>query len=461
MAQQVLKVTDMAPSGAGVAFDGGLRIFVPGALPGDRVRADVTPPARGAHSGIAQPIEWLEESAWREQKPCAAYKATPACGGCPLAALSPIGQAAIKTRLLTDALASAKVDAPTPLPLIEAATLEGTFTTGFRNKAVLYASMSDTHTWQFALYSQGSHTPVPASVHCPQTPRWMADVALATAKALDDTPLTPWNETLLTGDIRSLLMREGASEHSLQRLVCLVVRDWTPEVLEFARVWAEALKAHHITSLYLCRHPAAGNAVLGHDYRLIDGVDAITTTIGGLTFDVRPETFLQVNPEQTEKLYAQALAWADIKSDDIFLDLYCGIGTMTLMGAQCAKEAMGIEWVEASIERARHNAQKNGLTNTNFYAGAVEDVLPKLIAQGLNPTTAILDPAFKGLDETVPTMLTGLALKRFVYVSCNPKTFARDAARFVKLGWRIEQIVPVDLFPGALHVETVAKFVRD
>lgn len=461
MTEKVLKVTDIAPSGAGIAFDDNTRIFVPGTLPGDVVRADVTPPARGARSGIAQPINWLEKSAWRDPNPCPAYRASPACGGCPLAALSPQGQAYVKTRLLTVALDEAKVVTPTPLPLIEADIKDGCFSTAFRNKAVLYGSKEEDYGWQFALYAQGSHTPVPASVNCPQTPRWMSDVAKTTAQALNETSLTPWDETRLQGDVRTLLMREGVSDHSHERLVCLVVCDWTPDVMAFASHLAQTLDVHHVTSLYLSRHPAAGNAVLGNDYRLIAGREAITTQIGGLTFDVRPETFLQVNPGQTEKLYAQALQWADPKADDVFLDLYCGIGTMTLMGARHARHAIGIEWVEASIDRARHNATQNGITNAEFYAGAVENVLPKLIAQGLNPTTAILDPAFKGLDETVPAMLTGLALKRFVYVSCNPKSFARDAARFIQFGWRIESIVPVDLFPGALHVETVAKFVRD
>ena len=124
------------------------------------------------------------------------------------------------------------------------------------------------------------------------------------------------------------------------------------------------------------------------------------------------------------------------------------------------KAAVGIDIVAASIERAKNNAAANGVTNAEFYAGAVEDVLPGLIAKGLRPEAAILDPAFKGLDETVPAMLTGLPLKRFAYVSCNPKTFARDAARFQALGWTLERVAPVDLFPGALHVETVGRFVR-
>ena len=134
---------------------------------------------------------------------------------------------------------------------------------------------------------------------------------------------------------------------------------------------------------------------------------------------------------------------------------------MTLLAARTCAKAVGVDIVAASIERAKLNAKRNGIENAVFHAGAVEDELPRLIASGIRPAAAILDPAFKGLEETVPAMVTALPLTRFVYVSCNPKTFARDAAKFIELGWRIERLAPVDLFPGALHVETVAKFVRD
>ena len=461
MTDKLLRVTDVAPSGAGIAYEDGVRIFVPGTLPGDVVRADVTPPARGSRSGVAVPLSWETESPWRRRTPCPASRSAPACGGCALATLSPEGQAFVKRRLLTEALAEAGVEAPDPLPLMEAETLGADFKPGFRNKAVLYPSLNAEGHWQFTLYAQGSHEPVPASVDCPQTPDWMAEAAKRIAAALDDTALTPWNEPLLTGDIRALLMREGVSEHSPERLVALVVRDETPAVRAFADTLCALLDDLTVDALWINRHPAAGNAVLGREGRPLTPRESIRTTIGGLTFEVRPETFLQVNPSQTERLYAVALDWASIGADDVFLDLYCGIGTMTLLGARRAAKAVGVELVEASIDRAKVNAELNGISNADFFAGAVEHVLPGLITRGLRPTTAIVDPAFKGLDETVPAMLTGLGLKRFVYVSCSPKSFARDAARFIKLGWRIERLVPVDLFPGALHVETVAKFVRD
>lgn len=460
MTTRHLTITDIASTGAGIAYEEGWRIFVPGALPGDEVTAEVDPPARGARSSVAQHVQITTPSPWRAAKPCPAHAAKPACGGCALGSLNPEGQAAIKRRLLVGALAEAGVEAPDPLPLLEAPQTNGAFTPGFRNKAVLYPGVDPEGRWYFAMYAQGSHFPVPESAHCPQTPAWMSKAARTAAHMLSVSDLSPWSESHREGDVRTIVMREGFDDEKPQRLFTLCVHGETPQVRDFVEKLARKLLDDGVTSVFLNLHPTPGNAVLGRHSLHVAGTDGIETLIGGLRFAVRPETFLQVNPGQTQKLYDIALEWTELQSDEVFLDLYCGVGTMTLLGARTCAQAAGIDIVAASIERAKLNAKRNGIDNAVFHAGAVENELPKLIAAGFRPSAAILDPAFKGLEETVPAMLTQLPLTRFVYVSCNPKTFARDAAKFTALGWRIEKLAPVDLFPGALHVETVAKFVR-
>ena len=449
-----LTVTGAAPTGAGIAGLNGLRVFVPGALPGDTVEAEVTPPAKGARSAVARVIR-ITESRWRAADVCPALEA--GCGGCPLGRLNYEGQKAVKTALLADALKEAGVTPGAFDPIIGADDV----LTVFRNKAVLYPVKTESG-WFFGMFAAGTHCVVPEAACCPQVHPWMHEAVRLTAAALSGTSLSPYDETTHTGDVRTLQLREGfrGEGNETEKLVTLTVREATPEAEAAAKAVAERLAALSVNGVTLSVHPERGNAVLGRDIRTVAGTDSITADIDGLSFSVRPETFLQVNTPQTIRLYNKALEWAAPTEDDVFLDLYCGVGTMTLMGSRLAKAAVGIDIVAASIERAKNNAAENGVTNAEFYAGAVEDVLPGLIAKGLRPEAAILDPAFKGLDETVPAMLTGLPLKRFAYVSCNPKTFARDAARFQALGWTLERVVPVDLFPGALHVETVGRFVR-
>ena len=445
-----ITVSRAAPTGAGIAELNRMRVFVPGALPGDTVLADIDPPPKGARSAVARVVEILE-SRWRTSEICPALEA--GCGGCPLGRLSYEGQKAVKTALLTDALAEAGVSAPEPEPLIGS---DETLTV-FRNKAVLYP-LRDEDGWHFGMYAAGTHRVVPRAARCPQVRSWMHEAAEAVASSLDGSSLRPYDEADGTGDVRTLLLREG--RNGAERLVTLTVREAGEAVMSAVRRTADALAGLAVTSFSVSIHPSPGNAVLGREFRLIAGAESIATDIGGLQFSVRPETFLQVNTPQTAKLYDKALEWAAPAPGEVFLDLYCGVGTMTLLGARRASKAVGVDIVGASIERARRNAEANGIANADFYAGAVEAVLPGLIAGGLRPDTAILDPAFKGLDDTVPALISSLALKRLVYVSCNPKTFARDAARLIALGWRLERLVPVDLFPGALHVETVGRFVR-
>lgn len=456
MSETLLTVTGIASSGAGIAEHQGFRVFVPGALPGDTVRADVEPPRKGMRSAVAQNIVVEKPSAVRESHPCPALDARPACGGCPLGRISYKGQVSLKEALLTDALTEAGVKAPTPLPLIRPTDKE---LTGFRNKAVFYPQSCNGR-WTFGMFAQGSHHLVPESIACAQLAGWMPETARRTAEALETTNLHPYDEKSLTGDVRALVMREGKSEAGVESLLTIVVRELTDSVLAELKRVADKLSELSLTGICVNVQGNPGNAVLGYETTLLAGRPAVTAQIGSLKFSVRSETFLQVNTPQTARLYDTALQWADIRANETFLDLYCGVGTMTLLGALKAHSAVGVDIVEPSIERARQNARDNGIENALFHAGPVEKVLPSLMKEGLTPDVAIVDPAFKGMEASVPSLLTALPLTRFVYVSCSPVSFARDAKRLTDLGWTIEKIGTIDLFPGALHVETVAKFVR-
>ena len=266
-----------------------------------------------------------------------------------------------------------------------------------------------------------------------------------------------YDEKTGRGLVRHLYVRSNAAGESL---VCVLVNgDKLPKEDRLVTLLRDACPK--CTGIVLGTNTKKGNVILGDRYRTLWGSDRLEDTLCGKTFRLSVPSFYQVNRVQAERLYAKAIEFASLTGQETVLDLYCGVGTMTLLAARTCAKAVGVDIVAASIERAKLNAKRNGIENAVFHAGAVEDELPRLIASGIRPAAAILDPAFKGLEETVPAMLTALPLTRFVYVSCNPKTFARDAAKFIELGWRIERLAPVDLFPGALHVETVAKFVRD
>ena len=174
------------------------------------------------------------------------------------------------------------------------------------------------------------------------------------------------------------------------------------------------------------------------------------------------QTFLQVKTPQTPVLYSLALDQLGIAEGDRVLDLYCGVGTLTLLAARRARKALGIERVPHSIECARTNARANHLGNAEFLALPVEKALEREDVKAFAPTLVIADPAYQGLAggaaEALGKLMKASGAKRLAYISCNPKSFARDAAVLSSSGLRLRSVTPVDMFPGAMHLEVVGIF---
>ena len=170
---------------------------------------------------------------------------------------------------------------------------------------------------------------------------------------------------------------------------------------------------------------------------------------------VRPLLF-----PQTQRLYAQAVDFASLTGQETVLDLYCGIGTISLALAQTAGQVIGAEIVPQAIEDAKDNAARNKVNNTRFFCGDAGSVAAQLAREGVRPQVICVDPPRKGLAPEVPAILASMAPERIVYVSCDPATLARDAKRLEELGYRAVKVQAVDLFPRTAHVETVLLLVR-
>ena len=215
-----------------------------------------------------------------------------------------------------------------------------------------------------------------------------------------------------------------------------------------------------ISGIVLNVNKKCTNLVLGDKNILLWGKGTLSARLLGLAYEISPESFFQVNPAQTEKLYSLALRFADIKSSDTVLDIYCGIGTITLSAAKSAKRAIGIEIVPKAIENARENAAKNGIKNSEFYCGKAEDLVPVLLKSGFSPNIVVLDPPRKGSDEATLSAIANAMSKRIVYISCNSATLARDAKFLENSGYKLKKAAAVDMFPHTAHVEAVALFSR-
>jgi 23S rRNA (uracil1939-C5)-methyltransferase len=205
---------------------------------------------------------------------------------------------------------------------------------------------------------------------------------------------------------------------------------------------------------------ARGNVVLGERYRTLWGQDFLTDTLRGLQFRISMPSFYQVNRDQAEVLYGKALEFAGLTGGETALDLYCGIGTITLCLAGRAGRVIGAEIVPQAVADARANAARNGISNAEFFCADASDIAARLEAEGLRPDVITVDPPRKGLAPEVVRAVAGMAPRRVVYVSCDPATLARDIRLFTQLGYRADRAAAVDLFPGTRHVETVVLMSR-
>ena len=252
-----------------------------------------------------------------------------------------------------------------------------------------------------------------------------------------------------------MLVRRGKT--SGQVLVVLVTAQ---ENLPGSRNFVKALreKAPWVTSVAQNCNPRRTSAVLGSDVRTLYGPGKITDTLCGLQFAISPRSFYQVNPEQTEVLYAKAIEFAALTGKETVIDAYCGIGTIGLCAAGRAKQVIGVERNPDAVRNACANAAANKINNARFICADATDWM-RAAAQpnsGLpHPDVVFLDPPREGSTPACIDAVAAMKPKRVVYVSCNPETLARDLTHLSRRGWKALKIQPVDLFPRTKHVETV------
>ncbi len=214
------------------------------------------------------------------------------------------------------------------------------------------------------------------------------------------------------------------------------------------------LHRHHIVSVFENINPKE-EQTFGREWHLLYGKPEVEEFLCGKKFHLSPASFFQVHRAQAEKLYGRVMEYADVHSDDILLDLYCGVGSIGLCMAEHVKALIGIEIVSEAIENAKKNALLNKISNATFYAGKAEKILSSTL-KNLKPDVVILDPPRKGADQEVLKAIGSMNPKKIVYVSCNPTTLARDLKILHTYGYELTKATVTDMFPMTVHCEVVA-----
>ena len=423
----------------GVCRHEGMAVFVPGLLPGETARVRIVKTEKRYAFGRLESQPDVPSSD-RRMPDCPAY---PRCGGCSGRHMSYEATLEAKRRQVQDCFRRiGRLDVTVP------PVLGMTDPSAYRNKTALpVGGTADAPCVGF--YAPRSHAIIPID-RCPNAMPPADALCRAVLSWMKARHITPYNEETHTGLMRHIVIRVNRKHEAM---VTLAVNG--ASIPAAAELWA-ALKPLGAVSLILNENRDRTNVILGRKFRTLYGQDTLKDVLCGLTFDLSPAAFFQVNPQQTEVLYQTALDFAQLSSGDRLCDVYCGAGTISLMMARHCHEVLGIEIVPQAIENAKANAARNGITNADFRCGAAEEVLPRLVSEGLRPDVIVIDPPRKGVEPAVIDAISAAGPRRVVYVSCNVATQARDAALLAERGYRLDRVQPVDMFCWTSGVECVA-----
>ena len=435
-------VEDLTHDGSGVAKVEGYPLFIPGALPGEEVDIQVGKTLK--NYGFARLLNITKPSPDRVKPPCHVFSE---CGGCQMQHLSYEGQLVQKRKTVRDVL-----DRIGKLPHVPVHPVKGMDDPWrYRNKSQIPFSERDGKVVS-GFYRSRTHHIVDTDICLIQSHE--ADDLMAMLKyELHAIGIDAYDEKTHLGLLRHLIVRKGRTSGEVMVVLVTRKKKFTQKTAAI-----ELIKRviPGVTSIMQNFNTEKTNVIFGEETVLLYGKPVIMDSIGNIDFEISARSFYQVNPEQTEVLYGQALEYAQLTGNESVIDAYCGIGTISLFLAQKAKEVYGVEIVPEAIEDAKRNAELNGIDNAYFEAGPAEVVIPKWYADGKRFDVLVVDPPRKGCDEELLKTILAFKPKRVVYVSCNPGTLARDLRILEDGGYRTQEVQPVDMFPHSSHVECVA-----
>ena len=442
-----LKITDVSSDGNGIGHIDGFAVFVPQTAEGDVIECLIVKVR--THFAYGKATKIIEPSPYRIEPVCAAYKR---CGGCQLMHIDYEKQKQIKKSIVDNALQR--------IGGFEGFVTEGIETLDYpyryRNKMVFPVGKDKGGQTVCGFYAQRSHDIMPLE-DCFSGSEINSGINKAVLEYMSENGVTPYDENAHKGGVRRIFTRTAYVTKEI-----MVVISANADKIPNKDALIEKLVAvdENIKSIILNVNKEKTNLVLGKKNITLYGSDFIVDYLLGVRFEISPHSFYQINPVMTEKLYLQAIEYAALRGKEKVMDIYCGIGTISLCAAKKAHSVIGVEIVEAAIANAIENAKNNGIENAKFYADSAENIVPKLIENGERPNVVILDPPRKGSDEKTLSAIVKAAPERIVYVSCNPSTLARDAKFLCENGYKLKKAKCFDLFPNTVHVECVVLMSR-
>lgn len=434
------KVTDL---GFGVAELNGKNVFVDGTYTGEKVKVLIQEEHPTYYS--AELREVLEPSPFRIEHVCRCAS----CGGCSFDFIEQGELLRLKNEFLVSCLKENGIKFNHALPKC----IGMDDFRAYRNKAIYYVRNQNGE-FVIGFFAKHSHNLIKID-NCILEPECTARTNAIIADWANEFGISAYDEKNGNGLIKNIVYRFGVQTD--EKMLVIVAADYNIEHLDEL---VAGLSKMNFSSIWLCKNDGTNNNIWTEDLKHISGNRYISTRLCNLKFELAPRSFFQLNSSQCEKLYQIVLDFAQLKSEDLVFDLYCGIGTISLLLARNAKKVYGIEIIPEATENAKTNAELNGLNNVEFISGKSEIVCEKLVKdQKVEANVVVVDPPRKGCDVSLISTLLFLKAEKIIYVSCNPKSLARDL-KLLTGKYNVERIATVDLFPNTLNVETVVLMSR-
>ena len=465
-----IKIEDIGTEGEGIGKLEGFTLFVKDAVMGDVVEARLVKVKK--NYAYARLEKVLTSSPLRVKPVCPYHKQ---CGGCQIQAMSYEAQLQFKENKVKNNLVRIGGFDQLFIESVMEPVVGMEQPWHYRNKAQFPVGTDKDGRIITGFYAGRTHSII-ANTDCALGVEENEPILQKVLAYMQNEKVSAYDETTGQGLVRHILIRKGFTFGEI--MVCLVING--KSLPKEDRLVSTLREIPGMTSIWLNYNTKNTNVIMGTEGRVLWGQNTITDVIHrrsieeinsgkdclrydskenapqGITFAISPLSFYQVNPIQTEKLYSLALEYAGLTGEETVWDLYCGIGTISLFMAQCAKEVHGVEIVPQAIEDARKNAERNHIENATFYVGKAEEVLPRLYEEEhIFADVICVDPPRKGCDEACLNTIIKMAPKRIVYVSCDSATLARDLKYLCENGYEIRKVRAVDQFGQTVHVETV------
>lgn len=424
--------------GFGVIKIDGFPLFVKGVLRSERVQLLVLKVKK--NYGYAKVLEIIEESKERVKPFCPLFKQ---CGGCQLQHMSVKEQAYFKQEKVENVI---RRIGKCNVSVSSIVTMDHPY--AYRNKGQVPVGLDTYGNVVCGFYRMNTHQIIDMDF-CPIQSNLINQCIQIMKEGLKQFDCVKY--------FRHILVKHAFVSDTIMLVWIVKQKDFKhqDELLKYV-----LSKLPMVKSIVLNLNQRDDNVILGEKEYLLYGDSKLFDEIDGIHFGISSKSFYQVNPVQTKQLYGKALEFAQLSGNEEVLDLYCGVGTISLFLAQHAKHVTGIEIVADAIENAKENALLNQIYNVDFVCSDAASYASKLAETGKKLDVVVVDPPRKGCDEVTLSSILKMNPKRIVYVSCDPATLARDIYYLQQHYYVCEKIQPVDMFPNSYHVETVCLLSR-